>query len=265
MKIGASTANYFPEINTEDMIDLYGKNGIDTLEVFLNTYSEMTEDFVKMLRERADRYHITVNSVHAMSFALEPFLFDLHYRRRRDFLDIYRQMLKRIRQLGSSIYTFHGPPVNMTQPEYHDHIAQCYDVIYELAGEAEVKLAQENVAYLAAGNPEFIIAMKEKMKLRMYHTFDIKQAVKAGLDPYDYLKVIKDDLVNVHLNDNDATHHCLTPGRGTFDFDRFFRTLKEYGYQGNGIVELYRHNFKDEKDLVQARQALIRQAQENGL
>lgn len=265
MKIGVSTANFFPDIDTEDMIDLYGKNGITTLEVFLNTYSEMTEDYIKKLKERTDRHGITVNSVHVMSMILEPCLFDLHSRRRRDFLELYRRTLRCVRELDSSIYTFHGPPVNMASPRHYDHIAQCYDVLYELAGEAGVRLAQENVAYLASGKPEFILAMKERMKQRMFHTFDIKQAVKAGIDPYDYLAVIAKDLVNIHLNDNDAASHCLLPGQGTFDFGRFFRKLKDIGYRGNGILELYRHNFNDEKDLVQARLALIRQAEENGL
>lgn len=265
MKIGLSTANFFPEIDTEEMIDLYGGNGIKTLEVFLNTYSEMTPEYIKALKARIDRHGVSVNSVHVMSIALEPCLFDLHERRRQDFLEIYRRTLACVRELDCAIYTFHGPPVNMTLPVYHDHIARCYDVLYELAGEAGVCLAQENVAYLASGKPEFILAMKERMKERMLHTFDIKQAVKAGLDPFDYLEVIKGDLVNVHLNDHDTGHHCLLPGRGTFDFDRFFAVLAEAGYRGNGILELYRHNFNDIKDLISARAALARQASAHGL
>lgn len=265
MKIGCSTANYFPQIDTEDMIDLYGKCGIDTVEVFLNTYSEMTEDFIKELKRRIHHNGITVNSVHVMSMVLEPCLFDLHYRRRQDFLEIYQRTLQCIRELDCSIYTFHGPPVNMVLPQYLDHIAQCYDVLYELAGSAGVLLAQENVAYLASGQPDFILAMKGRMNQRMLHTFDIKQAVKAGIDPYRYLDVIIKDVVNIHLNDNNATAHCLTPGQGTFDFERFFKYLATMGYQGNGIIELYRHNFKDEKELIMARAALVRQAQKNGL
>lgn len=85
MKIGLSTANYFPEMNTEDMIDHYGALGIDSVEIFLNTYSEMEEGFIAMLRDRCDRYGITVNSVHVMSMIMEPCLFDLLPRRRQDF------------------------------------------------------------------------------------------------------------------------------------------------------------------------------------
>ena len=265
MKIGVSTANYFPEIDTEDMIDLYAKAGIDTVEVFLNTYAEMTVEFIGELKRRIDHYGMTVNSVHIMSMVLEPCLFDLHTRRRQDFLDIYKRTLQCIRALDCSIYTFHGPPVNMALPQYLDHIARCYDVLYELAGAAGVSLAQENVAYLASGRPEFIVDMKHRMNQRMFHTFDIKQAVKAGVDPYHYLAVIGNDMVNLHLNDNDETRHCLTPGQGTFDFERLFQTLASLDYKGNGIIELYRHNFIDEKELVTAQAALIRQAQKYGL
>ena len=265
MKIGLSTANYFPEYNTEDMIDLYGSLGIDSVEIFLNTYSEMEDDFISMVREKCDSYGIKVNSVHVMSAMMEPCLFDLLDRRRHDFLEIYKQTLKCVRGLGSEIYTFHGVPNNMAQPSNYDHVARCYDVLYELAGEAGVCLAQENVAYLASGNIDFIREMKSRMKHRMVHTFDIKQAVRAGIDPYQYLEVIQDDLVNVHINDHNRDNTCLLPGQGTFDFVRFFSKLKEINYGGNGILELYRHNFNDEADLVNARLALLRQMEEHGL
>lgn len=265
MNIGLSTANFFPEYNTEDMIDLYGSLGVDSVEIFLNTYSEMEDDFIAMVKEKCDTYGIKVNSVHVMSAMMEPCLFDLLDRRRRDFIKIYKQTLKCVQGLGSQIYTFHGVPKNMAQPSQYDHVACCYDVLYELAGEAGIQLAQENVAYLASGSTDFIQEMKSRMKQRMVHTFDIKQAVRAGVDPYQYLEVIQDDLVNVHINDHDGNHTCLLPGQGTFDFTRFFSKLKQIDYDGNGILELYRHNFNDEADLVNARLGLLRQMEEHGL
>lgn len=259
MKIGLSTANFFPEIDTEDMIDLYGRSGVPTIEVFLNTFSEMTEDFIAVLTSRLDKYDMTVNSVHAMSSMIEPCLFDRHDRRRKDYLDIYQNTLKCVRALGSDIYTFHGPLDLMAAPASYDHLAACYDELYQRAEDAGVKLAQENAARHAAQSPDFIREMKGRMKRRMLHTFDIKQAVRAGIDPYDYLEVIGDDLVNVHLNDNDSEHFCLRPGQGSFDFDHFFQTLKRNGYEGNGILELYRHNFEGEADLLAARHQLEQQ------
>lgn len=264
MKIGLSTANFFPEYNTEDMIDRYGALGVDSVEIFLNTYSEMEPDFIAMIRDRCDRHGIAVNSVHVMSAAMEPFLFDLLDRRRLDFIGIYKRTLQCVRGLGSDIYTFHGVPKNMADPRRYDHLARCYDILYDLAGEAGVRLAQENVAYLASGSPQFIEEMKSRMHHRMFHTFDIKQAVRAGIDPYDYLAVIRDDLVNVHLNDHDSENSCLLPGQGTFDFRRFFSELQRIGYEGNAILELYRHNFTDENDLKRARLALLRQTEAHG-
>lgn len=265
MKIGLSTANYFPEVDTEDMIDLYGRNGVETVEIFLNTFSEMTTEFMDILNRRLDHYGMTVNSVHAMSIMVEPCLFDLHHRRREDYLDIYRNTLRCVRALGSDIYTFHGPMAMMDREDQYDHLAACYDVLYELAEDSGVRLAQENVAHHAAITPDFIRAMKERMNHRMLHTFDIKQAVRAGQDPYEYLAVVSADLVNVHLSDHDFEHYCLVPGEGNFDFQRFFRTLREVGYTGNGILELYRQNFKGEEDLMAARQALENDARESGL
>lgn len=264
MKIGLSTANFFPEHNTEDMIELYGRAGVESVEIFLNTFSELEEDFIGLLKERCGNYGITVNSVHVMSMVMEPCLFDLLERRRRDFLKIFRRTLSCIRELGCDIYTFHGVPKGMADPRHHAHLAQCYDELCAMAEEAGVRLAQENVAYLASGDPAFVLEMKGRMRHRLYHTLDIKQCVRAGIDPYRYLEAVGDDLINVHLNDHDADRHCLLPGEGTFDFDGFFSALTAIGYQGNGILELYRNNFNDEKELYRARRALQNQADKYG-
>lgn len=265
MKIGLSTANFFPDHNTEDMIDLYGKAGVDSVEIFLNTFSELEEDFIRLLKERCTAYGITVNSVHVMSMVMEPCLFDLLERRRQDFLKIFQRTLACIRELGCDIYTFHGVPKGMADPRHYAHLARCYDELCSLAEGYGVRLAQENVAYLASGDPQFILEMKRRMDNRLYHTLDIKQCVRAGIDPYVYLDAVAPDLVNVHLNDHDAAHHCLLPGEGTFDFDVFFSKLRDIGYQGNGILELYRNNFNDEKELFRARRALQSQAKKNGI
>lgn len=252
MRIGLSTANFFPEYNTEDMITRYGEWGVTSVEVFLNTFSEMRPEFIRLLRDRCEAHGIAVHSVHVMSAVMEPCLFDLLERRRQDFLAIFRETLQCVRGLGADIYTFHGPPLYMAEPSFHDHLARCYDELYELAEAAGVRLAQENVGYLPSGQPEFIRAMKDRMNHRMLHTFDIKQAVRAGVDPFAYLELVGPDLVNVHLNDHDRDHSCLLPGAGSFDFPRLFGQLKDLGYQGNAILELYRHNFQDERDLLEA-------------
>lgn len=265
MMIGLSTANYYPDIDTEDMIDLYGSQGVETVEVFLNTFSEMTEDFMALLKQRLEKYTMTVNSVHTMSTMVEPCLFDRHHRRRADYLEIYRNTLKCVRALGSDIYTFHGPLAGMVQPRHYDYLATCYDELYDLAYAAGVRLAQENAAHHAAADPQFIREMKGRMKQRMLHTFDIKQSVRFGVNPYEYLEAVGEDLVNVHLNDHDADNFCLIPGQGSFDFDRFFGKLRDIGYQGNGILELYRHNFGGAEDLLAARAALAKRAAAQGL
>lgn len=264
MRIGLSTANFFPEYNTEDMILRYSQLGVDTVEIFLNTFSEMEPDFIAMLRARCDAGGIRVNSVHVMSSVMEPCLFDLLERRRMDFVGIFRRTLACVRGLGSDIYTFHGPPRHMEDPRFYDHLARCYDELYALAEDAGVRLAQENVGYLPSGQPEFIRQIKGRMDRRMLHTLDIKQAVRAGVDPFAYLELVGSDLVNVHFNDHNDTDSCLLPGEGQFDFGSFFRRLDELGYRGGGILELYRHNFTDERDLMDACRRLSDQWDDNG-
>lgn len=256
MKIGISTANFYPDINTEDVLGIYREKGFDTVETFLNTFSEMEEDYAKRLRERCDELGIVVNSIHVMSNVMEPSLFDRQKRRRDDFVKIFKSSVKAAKILGTDIYTFHGPNIWMGDQFPMSHIADCYDrIIYEGLAEG-VHVAQENVAYQAAGNPDWLRRLVEKVRFEMKFTFDIKQARRIGRDPEEFFDIMGKNIINVHLNDNDENNVCLLPGRGKQDFSYIYRRLEELDYKGNGIIEVYRDNFKDENDLKNAREYL---------
>lgn len=259
MKIGLSTANYYPELNTEDIIDLYGKRGIKEVEIFLNTLSEMEEDYVKLLKEILDRNNMKCSSIHVMSAMLEPCLFDLHKRRREDYIKIYKKTLSAMKILDTKVYTFHGPGKYNVESSPLSHLADCYDRLNYLALEEGVFLAQENVFYLASGDPEFIGKIRNLTKEDMFFTLDIKQARRSGKKIEDFLKVMEGSIVNLHLSDYNKENTCLLPGSGMEDFKSLFKLMKERGYKGNGILELYRNNFKEFTDLVNSMNYLERE------
>lgn len=265
MKIGFSTANYFPELSTEDAISHYGDLGVEILEVFLNTYSEMTPDYMDLLNQRLQARGVRVQSVHVMSMFMEPCLFDRLERRRQDFLDLFENTLDCLVSLGCNVHTFHGPPKNMVVQAGMAHIAACYDDLVRRARAKGVRIAQENVAYLASGELTFLQELRAAMREPLHYTFDIKQAVRSGLSPMEVVEVMGDKIINLHINDHDEAGTCLLPGRGRFDYEKLFSKLKELNYQGGAIIELYRENFADGAELMATRQRLIEIAGRAGL
>lgn len=256
MNTGISTANFYPELVTEEAVELYGRSGFRMVETFLNTFYEMKEGYLKDLRALCDRNDVKVNSVHVMSIVMEPSLFDRQKRRREDFMNILRSTLKAARILGADIYTFHGPNQWMVDNIKEEHILECYRNIVDEADKAGVRLAQENVSTLASKDPKWLWKLKEATEGKIKFTLDIKQAHRAGIPVDEYLEVMGEDIVNVHMNDFNGSDVCMLPGKGTFDYRSFLRKLKSLNYRGNGIIEVYRENFRDIRDLEESRDYL---------
>lgn len=249
MNIGISTANFYPQLDTEDIIELYGKNNIKYVEIFLNTYYEMEEDYIKKLKEGLDKYSINCSSIHVMSAMLEPWLFDLHRRRREDFFKTFRNTLKLMEILDTKVYTFHGPSKYIIENASLEHIADCYNRINYAAGEKELYVAQENVVYMASGNPNFIKDIKEHVKYPMHFTLDVKQVRRSNYTLDEFINAMGTNIVNLHLSDGDSNNSCLNIGEGNENFKEIFKKMENINYKGRGILELYRKDFKDIKDL----------------
>jgi sugar phosphate isomerase/epimerase len=81
---------------------------------------------------------------------------------------------------------------------------------------------------------------------------DIKQAVRAGADPFAFLPVMGDRLLHIHVLDFDPLGRLCLPGQGTFDFIRLRRELDAMNYQGDVILEPYAAQTEDEQALYQS-------------
>ena len=104
-------------------------------------------------------------------------------------------------------------------------------------------MAQENVQRCRSREISFIEGMKKYLGDTVHFVLDVKQAIRSGLSPFDMLSAMGNQMVHLHINDNDASHDCLLPGEGTFDFESFFDRLKELQYHGAALIEVYRQNF----------------------
>ncbi len=256
MNIGLSSACFYPELLTENSIELISKIGFDSGEIFLNTLSEYEEDYIQRLNEERHKYNFTVESVHCFSPVVEPYLFETYKRRRQDMFKVFKKVCRAAKTLGAKYYTFHG----MRKAEFNqldkNFTTEIYDHLNYTALEEGVILAQENVSWCMSSDLKYINLLKEKCRYPVKFTLDIKQAYKSGMGYKEYVTAMGTDIVNIHINDRDSFHPCLLPGRGTVDYDQLFRFLREITYSGSMIIEVYNENFKENCELIEAREYL---------
>ena len=89
---------------------------------------------------------------------------------------------------------------------------------------------------------------REQLQHRCAFVFDVKQAVRAGFDPYDMCDAMG-NLIHVHINDNLHPAGLFAAGNGTMDYPRLLGQLKQQDYQGSFIIEVYRRNFEQLEEL----------------
>lgn len=256
MKIGISSACFYPKFNTEECIPIMKKMGFNLGEIFFNSPCEYESSFVERILQQKEEYNFKINSVHAFCAAFEPFLFDRYKRRRNDMFKYFKAVCKAAKLLDASCYTFHG----LRAVEYKNldskFIVDIYDELCYTACEEGIKLAQENVSWCMSSDVSFLHMLKTNCKYPIYFTFDVKQAYKAGRRPEDYINIMGDKLINFHINDRDEQHVCLLPGDGNVDYLRIKEQLQNINYKGNLIIEIYGENYKEYKQIEKSRDML---------
>lgn len=253
MEIGLSSACFYPKLLTENSIEYISNLGFEVGEIFLNTISEYEEDYIKILDEERQKFGFKVESIHCFSSAVEPYLFESYKRRRQDMFKYFKMICKAAKILGAKYYTFHGMRKVDMETLDKRFIVDIYNKLIYTALEEGITLAQENVQWCMSSNLDYLKILKEECSYPVKFTLDIKQAYRTGMDFQPYIKTMGEDIVNIHINDRDQYNQCLLPGKGTVDYDYLFKILKEYGYKGNMIIEVYNDNFKENKELLDAR------------
>ena len=259
MRIGISTASFYSRSCTEDSVTAIGALGAKICEIFLDTYSEYEAEFGLLLRSRAEQAGLEVVSVHAMSQQFEPQLFSLHPRQREDAFRIYERVLQAARTLGAACYVMHGAATLNGAAKNLElaRIAPIFSELDEMARAYGVTLALENVSWCLFCTPSFGLRLRELTKDRMHFTLDIKQAVRSGFSPEDYMDAVGDRIVNVHLCDyerlENGAFRWRMPTQGQCDFSALRAALLAHGYRGPAFVEVYSDMYDDVDALYRAR------------
>lgn len=251
MNIGISSSCFYPT-TPEVSLERLGKMGVKTSEIFLNTPSETTKEFSKKLCEIIDRYGMNIVSFHPyMSFAEGFFIFSNYERRFEDSLEMYKPIFETAARVGAKYYVLHGSKEKlMISPQEY---AQRFEKFSDTAKSFGICVAHENVNAYVGQDPHFLAYLKSVLGNKFKAVLDVKQARRCGADVYEYIDLLQDSIVHLHLSDCKKDSDCLPPSQsGEFDFKRLFEKLKSISYKGDAVIEVYSHNFEKDEELFEA-------------
>ena len=246
MNIGISTACFYPKL-TEEAFEALANRGVDVVELFFNSPSELEDDFLSKIVEIKNRSNVKIKSIHPFTGGWEPFLlFSNYFRRFEDGLTIYQRYFKTAKRLGADIVVLHGGKNSICDEEYFDR----YYKLQQIAKRYNIILAQENVNLFKSQDIDFIKKMKSSLKTEVKFVFDIKQAIRADQDPYEMCRAMGENLVHVHINDYNKVCGCVLPLDGEIDYIKLRGILEENKYNGDLIIEVYNDCYKNLDEII---------------
>lgn len=250
IQFGVSTASLYPEL-VEDALYALASLGAGAVEIFFNAGCELEEPVFGRLREILDEYGVNAVSVHPYHSPFESLcLFSGYERRVGEMIDTYKRYFDRMNKLGAEIFVLHGALEGGFCPV--ERYAERYSRLWRVGREFGVVVAQENVAYCKCGNLAFLTELCKMLGEEISLVLDMKQALRAGFTPLEMLGAVGERVVHIHASDNGAAGDCLPIGAGEFDFAELFARLEALGYRGAMLVELYRADYGEFRELVES-------------
>lgn len=243
MNIGVSTSCFYP-LETELSLEKIGKAGVPFSEIFFNASSELKPAFIDILKDIQKEYGINITSIHpTMSLAESFMIFSEYERRFYQSLDDFARYSEIAAELGAKYIILHGGKPNglTTDEEYCER----YMMLNEQTRKNGVTVLQENVVHFRAGEIEFLRSMRDILGDDAQFCLDIKQSIRSGYNPFDLLDEFIDNIKHCHISDHSLASDCLLPLNGKFNFPLFFQTLKQNGYNGAFIIEVYKNAYHD--------------------
>ncbi len=248
MRAGVSTACIYPALLEDSLLDLV-KMGVKNTEIFINTDCELKTDFINLLNSILKEYGASCCSVHPFTCPSEPMMLFSSYKRRvNDIIDYYKYFFQAMNILGAKIFVFHGNKSLTPVPEelYFERFA----ILAEAAKEFGVIVAQENVSRCQSRSLSFMTEMSRYLGDMANFVLDVKQAIRAGEDPEEIAGKLGNKIIHVHMSDHGKKGDCLLVGDGEFNISRFLSVLKNDGFNGSVVLELYRSNYSDISELA---------------
>ena len=250
MEFGISTASFYPQL-TEVTLKELSRRGISCAEVFFNTLCEISPSYAQELRRIADGSGLKIVSVHPFTCAFDSFMLFTGYERRlKDALEWHKHYFEAMNILGSGIFVFHGDRMQGKLPdeEYYRRFAMLRDIGKQFG----VIVAQENVERCRSRSLPFLVRMAEYLGGDFAVVFDNKQAFRSGVGANEFIDALGDHIVHVHISDNGPAGDCLPIGKGTADLSSMLFRLRNKGYHGRVLVELYGEYLEDKEEVYES-------------
>ncbi len=254
MRIGVSTACLYP-MPTEQAFRTLGEFDIRETEIFFNAECETRGELFREIRAIQAEYGLNVQAVHPyFTFAESRLLFDEYRRRFLDGIEYVKRLCETCRALDSDRLILHGErePFKISESEYMERFGELAVQTKKLG----VTLTQENVVRFRSQDADYLSRMRRQLGDLFAMTLDVKQAVRCGLDPTELARRFAPQIVHLHLSDHGKRGDCLPIGEGTFDFPKLFRVLRDSGFCGDGVLELYRSCYDDPQILPKCAEKL---------
>ncbi len=239
----------FVRKTTEDALQFLSEKGVDTAEVFLESYCEYKNSFGKVLQSVQNG--IDIHSVHVLTTQFEPQLYSINDRARADSFDILDEAMSTAKMIGAKYYTFHGvarlkkTPIKID----YDRVGKITGQIIDVCKKHSITLAYENVHWSYYNYVGFFEEIRKRTS-GLKATLDIKQARQSGLNCDDLIKEMASDIVTVHLSDIDENGKMCLPGKGVTDFHQLFSRLHDVGFDGALILEAYQQDYGELDELI---------------
>ena len=248
MDVGVSTACFYP-LETEKALSKLILMGFKTFEVFINTESEYSSEYIKKMRSMLEEFGANVFSFHFHTSGFEHTMFFSDYIGRfNDSVDQYARYFYAANEIGAKVAVFHGGKAGLVD---FDRYSERFWILSQKAKEYGIVLTLENVNLHCSGASEFIDMLRHKIGFgNIKFTFDVKQAIRAGVPINEMLDVMGSDLMNLHINDNRLPLNCLLPGKGNINYFELKKKLDEIKYSGPLIIEVYRNNFENDEEIA---------------
>lgn len=248
---GVSTSCLFLRELNEDALTVLNALGVKSTEIFLTTFSEYTEDFARLLLSR--RGGLKVNSVHLLNTQFEPQLFGAHPRAKQDAFDILHRAMASAHIFGAERYTFHGTSrlKRNSAPLDYERVGASFREIGAACSAHGVKLCLETVHWALYNEPGIFSKIRERCP-SLLGVLDVKQARLSGYPYQMYIKDMEGSISHAHLSDVDENGKICLPGQGIFDFEQCLRCLKDAGFDGALIVEVYPKDYGEYPELKRA-------------
>ena len=251
MYSGVSTACLFMREMNEDALTILSELNVRGTEIFLTTHSEYTEEFARLLKSRLNG--MVVNSVHLLNTQFEPQLFGGHPRARKDAYEILEGAMRSAQIFGAERYTFHGITRLKKNAVSRDYgkLSEDFGQILSVCGRYGIRLCLESV-HCAFYNEPGIFREIAKRCRNLGGVLDVKQA-RLSCYPYPmYIRDMEGRISHVHFSDVDDRGKICLPGKGIFGFEECLRRLKDAGFDGAVIIEVYAGDYGGDEELKQS-------------